>query len=53
MQENQLWEFKFFCNLLYGKQKFQWPEYWQPRPGLDSLHVADFLDAIRNNCRPN
>jgi len=24
-----------------------------PSPGMDSLHVADFLDAIRNNRRPN
>jgi len=24
-----------------------------PSLGLDSLHVADFLDAIRNNRRPN
>ena len=24
-----------------------------PSLGMDSLHVADFLDAIRNNRRPN
>lgn len=24
-----------------------------PSPGMDSLHIADFLDAIRNNRRPN
>jgi predicted dehydrogenase len=24
-----------------------------PSPGMDSLHIADFLDAIRNNRRPH
>lgn len=32
---------------------FQGRDTADPSPGMDGLHVADFLDAIRNNRRPH
>jgi predicted dehydrogenase len=34
-------------------QDVQGRDIANPSPGMDGLHIADFLDAIRNNRRPN
>ncbi len=40
-------------NSVDNEEEMQGRNTASPSLGLDSLHVADFLDAIRNNCRPH